>query len=179
MPMGNSLRLLAHFREHAPFCVAKAKRHLLVSVSVLALAVNFNASFSSRPAWAVICQNVGAPPANPTAGATDGNLQTNTACGLNANAAGNSGNTAIGVNANASGNFFRPSRQRIAATLRSALAQGPLERGATTPQFGERTNASGDDSENTAIGAGAEAHGEGSSNIAVGLDSQRLWRREQ
>ena len=111
MPMGNSLRLLAHFRNSAVLCSQGEAASLGVG-KLLALAVNFNASFSSRPAWAVICQNVGAPPANPTAGATDGNLQTNTACGLNANAAGNSGNTAIGVNANASGNFFSPSRQR-------------------------------------------------------------------
>ena len=144
MPMG-TVATSSALPRHAPFCVAKAKRHLLVSVSVLALAVNFNASFSSRPAWAVICQNVGAPPANPTAGATDGNLQTNTACGLNANAAGNSGNTAIGVNANASGNFSGLPANDSSNTAVGAGARAFGE-GSDNTAIGERTNASGDDS---------------------------------
>ena len=142
---------------------ATAKRRLLVSASVLSLAVNFNAAISP-PALAVICQNAGAPANNATAGATDGNLQTNTACGLNSNAAGSSGNTAIGVNANASGNFSGLPANDSSNTAVGAGARANGE-GSNNTAIGERTNASGDDSDNTAIGAGAEANGEGSSNI--------------
>jgi hypothetical protein len=82
---------------------AKAKRRLWVSVSVLSLAVNFNATLSPRPAWAVISENFGA--GGDPAG-IDGGINTNTACGISANAAGGvlpSQNAAFGFGANASG----------------------------------------------------------------------------
>src|SRR4051812_40650472 len=85
--------------------LTSTKKHFWMSLGVLALALSLNTS-SPRPAWAVICQNAGAPAGDPTAGATDGGEEQNTACGQVANASGASGpigHTAIGFNSNASG----------------------------------------------------------------------------
>jgi hypothetical protein len=120
----------------------RAKRSLLVGASALALVAVSDVVIPPPPAWAVICQATGATP-NSTANATDGGAQSNTACGLNANASGSpSHNTATGENANASGND------------------------SVNTAAGFNTNATGGSSHNTAVGANAS--GTGSNNSAAG-----------
>jgi trimeric autotransporter adhesin len=118
----------------APSWGATAKHSLLIGASVLALVAASDVVIPPRPAYAVICQATGVTP-NATANAVDG-LQENTACGLNANAAGPgiTSNSAFGSGANASGTAGR----------NTAIGTNASGAGSRNVATGEAANANSD-----------------------------------